>query len=171
MRCSAGGVSSDRIRFAGRMGRQQYLAMYHQIDIGLDTIPYNGHTTTLDAFWMGVPVITLVGSAPAGRAGWSQLNNLRLTDLAAASPAQLTRIATALSADSQRLQSLRQTLRDRLAASPLMGRGPDLQRVSRRRTGRSGIHDDAPRVRSSLPPPLRRPRPWLISCVAARGIR
>jgi protein O-GlcNAc transferase len=114
------GVSSDRIQFVGRMGRQQYLATYHQTDIGLDTIPYNGHTTTLDAFWMGVPVITLVGTAPAGRAGWSQLNNLQLTELAAVSPAEFTRIATELSAGTQRLQSFRLTLRDRLAASPLM---------------------------------------------------
>ena len=51
---------------------------YHQIDIGLDTFPYNGHTTSLDSFWMGVPVVTLVGQTVVGRAGLSQLTNLGL---------------------------------------------------------------------------------------------
>ncbi len=59
-----GGVRSDRVEFLDRMPRRRYLASYRRIDIGLETIPYNGHTTTLDALWMGVPVVTLVGDTP-----------------------------------------------------------------------------------------------------------
>src|SRR5262249_33437971 len=54
------GVESSRIEFAPKSGRTEYLSRYHRIDIVLDTFPYNGHTTSLDALWMGVPVITLV---------------------------------------------------------------------------------------------------------------
>ena len=70
--------SSCRIR-----PRRAYLETYQRIDLCLDTLPYNGHTTSLDAYWMGVPVVTRVGRTVAGRAGWSQLNNLELTELAA----------------------------------------------------------------------------------------
>src|SRR5262249_6646283 len=49
------GVSAPRLEFADRERRQEYLKLYHRIDIGLDPLPYNGHTTSLDAFWMGVP--------------------------------------------------------------------------------------------------------------------
>lgn len=114
------GVEAGQIEFAGRMNRTQYLASYHRIDIGLDTIPYNGHTTSLDAFWMGVPVITLVGDAPVGRAGWSQLSNLQLTELAGTSPNEFVGIATGVAEHAERSRDLRRSLRDRLAASPLM---------------------------------------------------
>jgi len=115
-----GGVGADRIDFVDRVPRDRYLATYHRIDIGLDTVPYNGHTTSLDAFWMGVPVITLVGNAPVGRAGWSQLNNLGLQSLAATTREQFVQITTALCEDIPRVRELRASLRDRLASSPLM---------------------------------------------------
>ncbi len=63
------GISADRVAFVGNQAYQQYLETYHRIDIGLDTFPYNGHTTSLDSFWMGVPVITLVGQTVVGRSG------------------------------------------------------------------------------------------------------
>ena len=50
-----------------RRPRLQYFELYHRIDIGLDTLPYNGHTTSLDSFWMGVPVVTLVGQTVVGQ--------------------------------------------------------------------------------------------------------
>ena len=48
------GISADRVTFFDKCPRRDYLVLYHQIDIGLDTFPYNGHTTSLDAYWMGV---------------------------------------------------------------------------------------------------------------------
>lgn len=121
------GIAADRIDFVDRQSRKQYLATYHRIDIGLDTIPYNGHTTTLDSMWMGVPVVTLIGDWPAGRAGWSQLNNLGLPNLAAKSPAEFVGIAADLADHPGELSALRRSLRDRLAHSPLMD-GPKFAR-------------------------------------------
>ena len=80
------GIGGDRVEFVARQPRQQYLEYYHGIDIGLDTVPYNGHTTSLDSFWMGVPVVTLSGPTVVGRAGLSQLMNLGLPELIASSP-------------------------------------------------------------------------------------
>jgi predicted O-linked N-acetylglucosamine transferase (SPINDLY family) len=114
------GVDSDRIRFLDRAPRERYLNYYQQIDIGLDTFPYNGHTTTLDSLWMGVPVISLVGDAPAARAGWSQSNNLGLPHLAAQSEGDFLRLAGELCGNLYELSQLRGSLRDRLAKSPLM---------------------------------------------------
>lgn len=113
------GISSDRIGFLPRRPRDEYLAYYHAIDIALDTFPYNGHTTSLDAFWMGVPVVTLAGDLPVGRAGLSQLSNLGLPDLVAFSPEQYVQTAIALANDVDRVSRLRSELRPRMLDSPL----------------------------------------------------
>jgi protein O-GlcNAc transferase len=97
------------------------LELYHEIDVGLDTFPYTGQTTSLDAFWLGVPVITLVGNTAVARAGRSLLENLGLPELVAATPEQFVRIASQLAGDLPRLEALRAGLRDRLRQSPLMG--------------------------------------------------
>jgi protein O-GlcNAc transferase len=117
---AAEGITGDRMTFVARQGRPQYLQYYHGIDIGLDTVPYNGHTTSLDALWMGVPVVTLVGPTVVGRAGLCQLVNLGLSELIASSPEQFVRIAAELARDLPRLGGLRATLRNRMRASPLM---------------------------------------------------
>jgi protein O-GlcNAc transferase len=96
------------------------LETYNQIDLGLDTLPYNGHTTSLDSAWMGVPVITLAGSTVVGRAGLSQLSNLQLREFIASSPDDFARIVADLARDLPRLSALRSTLRQRMQASPLM---------------------------------------------------
>jgi predicted O-linked N-acetylglucosamine transferase (SPINDLY family) len=114
------GVPPDRVTFVGRVPRPRYMELYHGIDIGLDTFPYTGQTTSLDAFWLGVPVITLVGQTPAARAGLSLLNNLGLPELIAETPEQYVRIAVELAQDLSRLSELRATLRNRLRNSPLM---------------------------------------------------
>ncbi len=114
------GVNPDRIELIARRPRPQYLEVYHRIDVGLDTFPYNGHTTSLDSFWMGVPVLTLVGKTSVGRAGMSQLTNLGLPELIAHTPEQCVRIAADLANDLPRLAELRRTLRPRMRASPLM---------------------------------------------------
>lgn len=117
---NAMGVEPQRVEFVPYQPRQDYLRVYHGIDIGLDTFPYNGHTTSLDSFWMGVPVITLVGRMPVARAGWCQLCNLELRELAAWDQDQFVALATTLAADLPRLAELRRTLRPRMQSSPLM---------------------------------------------------
>jgi predicted O-linked N-acetylglucosamine transferase (SPINDLY family) len=114
------GIAPERVIFVGSQSRARYLELYHHIDIGLDTFPYNGQTTTLDAFWMGVPVITLVGRTAVGRAGASLLRNLGLPELVAEAPEQFVHIAVDLARNLPRLSLLRATLRDRLKNSPLM---------------------------------------------------
>jgi predicted O-linked N-acetylglucosamine transferase (SPINDLY family) len=98
----------------------QYLEIYRRIDVGLDSFPYNGHSTSLDSFWMGVPVITLVGETVVGRAGLSQLTNLGRTELIAHTPEEYVRTAAELAGDLPRLAEMRRTLRPRMEASPLM---------------------------------------------------
>jgi predicted O-linked N-acetylglucosamine transferase (SPINDLY family) len=124
---AAEGVAPDRVTFVARQPRRQYLTYYHGIDIALDTIPYNGHTTSLDSLWMGVPVVTLVGTTVVGRAGVCQLMNLGLPDLIASTPEQYVQVAATLAHDLPRLRQLRATLRQRMQASPLMD-GPRFAR-------------------------------------------
>ncbi|HEV8000304.1 MAG TPA: tetratricopeptide repeat protein [Planctomycetaceae bacterium] len=114
------GIDASRIEFVEYRPRPQYLELYRRIDLGLDTIPYNGHTTSLDSLWMGVPVVTRVGRTVVGRAGWSQLSNLDLTELVAWSDENFVSLATGLARDLPRLTRLRATLRDRMQRSPLM---------------------------------------------------
>jgi predicted O-linked N-acetylglucosamine transferase (SPINDLY family) len=113
-------IEPAMVDFVCYQPRQDYLAEYQRIDIALDTLPYNGHTTSLDAFWMGVPVISRLGSTVMGRAGFSQLSNLGLTELLADDDERFVAIAAELAADSTRLTDLRRTLRARLSASALM---------------------------------------------------
>jgi protein O-GlcNAc transferase len=114
------GIASDRLERVDHQPRPEYLRFYHRIDIGLDTLPYNGHTTSLDSFWMGVPVITLPGSTVVGRAGFSQLSNLNLSELVADTPKRFVEIAMQLAGDLFRLMELRSNLRKRMQNSPLM---------------------------------------------------
>ncbi len=114
------GIASGRIEFVSPRPRREYLELYHRIDVGLDTLPYNGHTTSLDSFWMGVPVVTLVGQTIVGRAGLSQSMNLGLPELIASTSEEFVRIASGLAKDLPRLAHLRSTLRQRMEASPLM---------------------------------------------------
>jgi predicted O-linked N-acetylglucosamine transferase (SPINDLY family) len=114
------GIDPERIEFIAFQPRRAYLQTYNRIDLGLDSFPYNGHTTSLDSIWMGVPVVTLVGQTVASRAGWSQLSNLGLRELAGQTPDQFVQIAVELANDLPRLQGLRATLRQRMERSPLM---------------------------------------------------
>jgi protein O-GlcNAc transferase len=114
------GIAAERVEFCAPRPRAEYLALYQRVDIGLDTLPYNGHTTSLDSFWMGVPVITLVGTMVVGRAGLSQLSNLGLPELAATTPQSFMERAVDLASDLPGLASLRAGLRERVKKSPLM---------------------------------------------------
>jgi predicted O-linked N-acetylglucosamine transferase (SPINDLY family) len=123
-RLAAHGINAERIEFVDRRPRSEYLASYGAIDICLDTFPSNGHTTSLDALWMGVPVVTLAGKTVVGKAGVCQAMNLGLGDeLIASSPGDYVRIATRLCANLDHLGDLRAGLRARMEASPLMDAG------------------------------------------------
>jgi protein O-GlcNAc transferase len=119
-RLGADGVEAGRIEFVPRRDRLPYLYSYHRIDIGLDSFPYNGHSTSLDAFWMGVPIVTRTGGTVVSRAGLSQLSNLGLAELAADSDGRFVEIAARLAGDWARLSELRGGLRRRMERSPLM---------------------------------------------------
>jgi predicted O-linked N-acetylglucosamine transferase (SPINDLY family) len=110
----------QRITFIAMVPAREYFEQYHQIDIALDPFPYGGGTTTCDALWMGVPVITLHGRTGVGRAGVSLLSNAGLPQLIAQDPDQYVQIARNLAADLPRLAQLRSTLRQQMEKSPLM---------------------------------------------------
>lgn len=114
------GVAEERVEFVGRVPRSEYLKYYQQTDVVLDTFPWNGHTTSLDALWMGVPTISLVGRGAMSRGGLSVLSNLGLTELAASSVEAYVRTATELSRDLGRLAEMRLGLRQRMQNSPIM---------------------------------------------------
>jgi predicted O-linked N-acetylglucosamine transferase (SPINDLY family) len=121
------GVDARRVQFLEPRPRREYLQLFQRLDIALDTFPYNGHTTNLEALWMGVPVVSLAGQTAVSRAGWSQLSNLGLPELIAHSPEEYIAIATRLAHDIPRLAELRRTLRSRMEASVLM-EGPHFAR-------------------------------------------
>jgi protein O-GlcNAc transferase len=116
----ARGIAEDRVELLSWLpGAAEHLALYHRVDIALDPFPYNGTTTTFEALWMGVPVITLRGHRHAGRVGASLLTQIRLTDLIANSPEEYIEIAVALAENLGRLDDLRCALRPRMAASTM----------------------------------------------------
>jgi predicted O-linked N-acetylglucosamine transferase (SPINDLY family) len=121
-------IGPERLLVAGRSAtRMDYLRRYHAVDIGLDPFPYNGVTTTCDALWMGVPVISLAGRMNVSRQGVRFLRSVGLGELLAESPEEHVRIAVDLANDLHRLAALRACLRERMTRSPLM----DSQRLAR----------------------------------------
>jgi predicted O-linked N-acetylglucosamine transferase (SPINDLY family) len=114
------GIEPNRVRFTGRVPLRDYFRLYHGIDIALDTFPYAGGTTTCDALWMGVPVVSLVGRTGVSRGGLSILSNVGLPELVARSEEQYVRIANELADNLPHLSQLRSTLRQRMEQSPLM---------------------------------------------------
>lgn len=116
----AQGIDLTRVEVLARTASQQdHFALYNRIDIALDTYPYNGTTTTCEALFMGVPVVTERGDRHVSRVGASLLARLELDELVASSGDDYVRIAAALAADPERLRRLRATMRARLAASAL----------------------------------------------------
>lgn len=116
-----GGVAEERIELdPGQPSIAEHLAQYRRIDIALDTFPYNGTTTTCEALWMGVPVVTLSGDRHAGRTGASLLKNCGLADLVASSEAEYLELAGRLAEERETLAQFRQGARQRLARSPLL---------------------------------------------------
>ncbi|HTW93361.1 MAG TPA: tetratricopeptide repeat protein [Tepidisphaeraceae bacterium] len=98
----------------------EHLQCYNQMDIALDTFPFHGTTTTCEALWMGVPVISRLGGAHAGRVGASLLHAVGLDDLVALDENAYVRISVSLAADSSRRNELRASLRQHMRNSALM---------------------------------------------------
>ncbi len=119
-RMAADGVERGRIEFSGFLSPEQYFAQYNRIDVALDPFPYAGGTTTCDALWMGVPVVSLAGATAVSRAGLSILSNLGLPELVSRTTHDYEKKAVDLALDLPRLQGLRQGLRARMEKSPLM---------------------------------------------------
>lgn len=123
------GIAPDRIIMRPKTsGVREHLMMYREMDIALDVMPRTGGTTTMEALWMGVPVITLAGERFIERLSASMLIAAGLDDLVTYSATDYIDRAVALADDRQRLRALQGGLRERIAASPLCD-GRDLART------------------------------------------
>jgi len=120
-RMQAAGIDPARVEFIGfAADRLAHLRLYERMHIALDTFPYNGTTTTCEALWMGVPVITMLGDRHAARVSGSLLHAAGLDRWIAPSAPHFARIAADLAGDRASLATWRHSLRDRLRASPLL---------------------------------------------------
>jgi len=114
------GIDPGRLEFvAGERNRRDQLALLNAVDIALDPFPFNGSTTTFEALWMGVPVVTLAGTRFLSRVGASVLHQVGLDELVATDHAGYVARAVSLALDRERLGRLRAELRGRVARSPL----------------------------------------------------
>lgn len=113
-------LATDRLTFVPRQSFEDYMRTYRDIDVALDPFPYGGGTTTCDALWMGVPVVTLTGRTAVSRAGSSLLSNTGLGHLVAQSEAGYLDTAESVLRDTETLAALRRELRDRMRSSPIM---------------------------------------------------
>ena len=119
-RCAAAGLPADRIELCERTAEvSEHLALYHRVDISLDTFPYHGTTTTCESLWMGVPVVTLLGDRHAARVSASLLTAAGHPEWIAHSPDEYVQLATGLAADRTKLSALRANLRAELKSSAL----------------------------------------------------
>lgn len=114
------GIDAARLCLESELsGDNRYLDLYRKFDILLDVFPWNGHVTTCESLWMGVPVVTLRGDRHAGRLSATVLTSLGLTDLIADTTEQYVATAIRWAADPERRATLRRELRPRMLASPL----------------------------------------------------
>jgi predicted O-linked N-acetylglucosamine transferase (SPINDLY family) len=114
------GIGIDRVDFVGgNLGRYDQLAVLNDIDIALDPFPFNGATTTYEALWMGVPVVTMAGNRHSARVGASLLHQVGLDRLVAMDEPSFMRITDELASDLPLLSRLRTSLRRTVEDSPL----------------------------------------------------
>jgi predicted O-linked N-acetylglucosamine transferase (SPINDLY family) len=117
---AANGISAVRLAFRARQPLGDFLALHREIDLALDTFPYNGGATSCHSLWMGVPFVTLAGDRYMARIGSSLLGQTGLGGFVARSQDEYVELAARAARDPDRLAALRATMRDRLAASPLL---------------------------------------------------
>jgi predicted O-linked N-acetylglucosamine transferase (SPINDLY family) len=114
------GVNPQRLIFAKRMASlPEHLARHRAADLFLDTLPYNAHTTAADALWAGLPVLTCVGEAFAGRVAASLLKAIRLPELITTTRQEYEEFAVELATQPRRLAAIRQKLEDNRLTTPL----------------------------------------------------
>ncbi len=113
------GGDPSRVDFEGHSPHSELMATYNRVDIALDCHPYSGGLTTVEALWMGVPVVTMPGPTFAGRHSATHLNNAGLADWIADGPDAYVARAVAAASDLPALAELRGRLRPQMAASPL----------------------------------------------------
>lgn len=109
-RCQDAGIDTDRVDISWR-DDNEYMVAYHDMDILLETVPWSSGTTALESMWMGVPIPTLMGSTPCGRATASALNRIGVGELVAADHAEYIKAISELAANTERLVDLRSSLR------------------------------------------------------------
>ena len=119
--CESCAIDPQRVELQGFIrDRHEHLAHYGNIDIALDTFPYNGTTTSCEALWMGVPVVSLAGDVHMSRVGATLLHGAGLPELVARSSQEYADLAVALAQDPGRRAALRTSLRDALRSSSLL---------------------------------------------------
>ena len=113
------GITADRIIFANKTDYSRHVTRVSAADLGLDTMPYNGHTTTSDKLWAGLPVLTAKGSNFASRVSESLLNAIGLPDLIAESPEDYIEKAVALANDPAKIAAYKAHLKEARTSAPL----------------------------------------------------
>jgi protein O-GlcNAc transferase len=114
--------------------RQKHLALYNEVDLVLDTFPFSGATSTYEALWMGVPVVTLLGDSMVARWSAAILDTVGHAELIARTTEEYVAKAVALATDPDRLRRYHETLRDRVARSAVCdgaARARQIERVFR----------------------------------------
>lgn len=114
------GIRGSRLSIRGRQSLEAYYCTAGDVDVALDTFPYNGATTTLDTLWMGTPVVAFAADRGVSRGSYSILNSIPLPELIAQTPEEYIEINVRLARDNAWRNTLRASLRMRLAASPVM---------------------------------------------------
>lgn len=140
------GVSADKIIFASATGYEAHIARLQAADLGLDTFPYNGHTTTSDKLWAGLPVISVKGSNFASRVSESLLSALGLPQLVAGTPEAFVEMAVQLAHNPGEIARLKQEISRNRFVSPLF----DAKRFCRHLE--QGLSIMVDRARAKLPP-------------------
>ena len=113
---ASSGISAVRLAFQPQVDLVAYLAMHHQIDLSLDTFPYNGGTTTFHSLWMGVPVLTLEGDTALSKVGMAIMSGLGLPQFCCATQQDYVDHAVRLASQRPELAAVRQSLRGQMAA-------------------------------------------------------
>ena len=113
------GIAPERLVFASRVPLADHLARHRQADLFLDTLPYNAHTTASDALWAGLPVLTCLGNAFAGRVAASLLNAIHMPELVTTSPEAYEALAIELASNPGTLAEIRRKLARNRLTTPL----------------------------------------------------
>ena len=113
------GINEDRLIFASHMPIDQHLNRIRLADLFLDTLPYNAHTTSIDALRMGIPVLTCLGKSFASRVAASLLNAVNLPELITNTPKEYESLAIELATNPEKLKAIKDKLADNLPTAPL----------------------------------------------------